>query len=514
MEKRYLIGIDLGTTTIKAVFLDASENRIVTTEIEEIFPVKVDNPDDIEYDPGEWWDYIKKILKRGFEAGVVPEQVAGIAMCGYTVMTLLVKKDGTPLTNSIHYGDMRHIEVTDEVRELVDELTASRNFNHVGMYSCLAKIYWWKTNRPEIFNAADMAVTSVTWANYKLTGEWAFSRSEAGFYGAYNVETGDWDDEIIEKLGFRRSLFPKIVDATAVVGYVTKEAAAETGLAEGIPVFGGADDATPMSLTTGVIHAGECYITTGSGGNAAFNTEVPICHETIICYPHCIPGLTSAITIMASSGLSYKWMRNTFGQAEIVIADLAGEDAYTYLNAQAGLSRPGARGVLFLPYLDGDYTPNNDTNARGVFIGMDTATTKNDMLRAALEGVAFCILDNMMLVRSLGAEANDIKISGGNTKSPLWMQIISDVTGCPLSLPEESEGAPFGCAIMAGVGSGVFGSFEEAVERVVKIKRNAYVPDPGNHALYGELFKVYKSLYPNLKDAFSQMQDIRERYSL
>jgi xylulokinase len=207
-------------------------------------------------------------------------------------------------------------------------------------------------------------------------------------------------------------------------------------------------------------------------------------------------------------------MRNTFGQAETVVAELTGEDAYTYLNAQAELSKPGARGVVFLPYLDGDYTPNNDTNARGVFIGMDTATTKNDMLRAALEGVAFCILDSMMLVRDLGAEANDIKISGGSTKSPLWMQIISDVTGCPLSLPEESEGAPLGCAIMAGVGSGVFGSFEEAVERVIKIKRNAYVPNAQNHALYTELFKVYKGLYPSLKDAFSQMQDIRERYSL
>ena len=143
MEKRYLIGLDLGTTTIKAVFLDALEDQIVTTETEEIFPVATDNPDYVEYAPGDWWEYIKRVLKRGFDAGVAPGQVAGVCICGYTVMALLVKENGEPLTNSIHYGDMRHIGLTEEIRGLIDNIAAERNFNHVGMYSCLVKLYWW-----------------------------------------------------------------------------------------------------------------------------------------------------------------------------------------------------------------------------------------------------------------------------------------------------------------------------------------------------------------------------------
>ena len=514
MDKRYLIGIDLGTTTIKAVFLDAKEDRIVTTQTEEIFPVKTDNPDDIEFAPNDWWEYVKRILKRGFEAGVDPQKVAGVSLGGFTVMALLAQSDGTPVINCVHYNDMRHIGLTEEVSSLIGGLAVERNYNHVGMYSCLVKLYWWKKNHPDLFERADVISSEVTWTNHKLTGEWAFNRTEAGFYGAYDANTREWDDEIIKKLGFERSLFPRLVDATEVVGHVTGQAAEETGLAEGTPVFGGADDASPVAITTGVIKPGQGYVSAGSGGNIAANTERPICHETIICFPHCIPGLTSAITVMSTTGLSYKWMRNTFGQAESAVAELTGEDAYAYLNAQAALSKPGARGVIFLPYLDGDYTPNNDANARGVFIGMDTSTTKNDMLRATLEGVAFCILDNIMLIRDLGGVINEVVITGGVAKSPFWLQIIADVTGCPVSLPEETEGAPFGNAIVAGVGAGLFKSFEEAIERVVKIKRNAFVPDAKTHALYADFYQVYKGLYDSLKGAFARMQEIREKYRL
>ena len=514
MEKRYLIGIDLGTTTVKAVFLDARENRIVTTQTEEIFPVKTEDPDAIEYDPKQWWEYIQRILKRGFEAGVDPNQVAGVCVCGFTVMALLAKSDGTPVTNVIHYNDMRHIGLVDEIGGMIGDIAPEKNCNHIGMYGCIPKLYWWKKNRPEIFGSADVISSEVTWANFKFTGRWAFSRTQAGFYNVYNVKTREWDDEMIEKVRFARTLFPKLVDAVEIVGYVTGQASAETGLAEGTPVFGGADDASPVAITSGVISAGQGYVSAGSGGNVVTNATKPVCHDTIICFPHCIPGLTIVQTVMTTTGLSYKWLRNTFGQAETALSELTGEDAYTYLNAQAAVSKPGARGVIFLPYLDGDFTPNNDADARGVFIGMDTATTKNDMIRAVLEGVAFCILDNIMLIRELGGEIDDVVITGGVAKSSLWLQIIADVTGCPVSLPDETEGAPFGNAIIAGVGSGVYSSFEDAIKRTVEVERHAFLPDASNHALYSDMYSVYKELYPNLKSTFEQMQSVREKYKL
>ncbi len=509
MAKRYLIGVDLGTTTVKAVFLDAQENKVVTTQTEEIFPVKGDNPEYIEYDPNDWWQYTKRILQAGFRAGVNPEEVAGICFGGWTVMSLLVKTDGTPVTNAVHYNDMRHMEVAEEVEALIGSDAVLCNGNYIGMYSGSVKQYWWKKMRPEVFQQGDLVSTEVSWMNFKLTGQWAWNRTEAGFYSQYNTQTREWDEGIIQKLGFPKEMFPRLVDAWEVVGCVTKEAAKEIGLCEGTPVFGGVDDASPVAIATGVIAQGQGYVSAGSAANIAANVTSPISHRTTITYPHCVPGLTMAITVMSSTGLSYKWMRNTFADYEVVLAKESGKDPYDYMNEQAAKVAPGCNGVIFLPYLDGDYTPNNDINARGAFIGMDTYTSKGDMYRATMEGVAYSMLDNIMLIRELGGDIQEIVLTGGIAKGSLWLQIISDVTNCPISLPDETEGAALGSAIVAGVGAKLYPSFQDAIDKVIKIKHRAFVPNPNHHQIYSKYFKVYKDLYAQIKGIFAQMADIR-----
>lgn len=513
MPKKYVIGVDLGTTTIKAVFLDTRSNRIVSTQTEEIVPAKTENAEAIEYDPKDWLAYTKRILARGFEAGIDPREVAGICFGGWTVMSFLVKEDGTPVTDAVHYNDMRHLELLNEADKRYGKLAVERNGNYIGMYSASVKQYWWKIKRPEVFETADYVATEVSYMNYMLTGRWAFSRVEAGFYSQYNAYTREWDEEIIAAMGFDRSMFPRLVDAWEVVGEVTQEGAALSGLAPGTLVFGGVDDASPVALATGAFQKGQGFVSTGSAANIAANTQGPVSHPTAITYPHCVPGLTMTITVMSSTGLSYKWMRNTFGQLEAQMAQMMGTDAYDYLNRQAKKAKPGANGVLFLPYLDGDYTPNNDPDARGVFLGMGTDTTKGDMLRASLEGVAFSMRDNMALIREMGGEIDKIVLTGGIARSPLWLQIIADITGCPVSLPEETEGAPFGSAIIAAVGAGLYRDFEQGVERAVRIRRDAFMPDEKNRMLYEELYQVYKSLYPGLKGAFARITDIKEKYN-
>jgi len=205
-------------------------------------------------------------------------------------------------------------------------------------------------------------------------------------------------------------------------------------------------------------------------------------------------------------------MRDCFCQAEAVVASITGGDPYDYMNQAAENSRPGANGVVFLPYLEGDYTPINDANARGCFVGMDSATSKADMLRAVLEGVAFCILDNINLIREVGGELNEIILTGGISKSDVWMQIISDVTGCSLSLTEESEGTAFGGALIAGFGTGAFLSAEEAVNKMVSVKKNMFAPSAENAVLYKDLFQIYQALYPALKDIYTKLSAYRGKY--
>ncbi|OGN76447.1 MAG: hypothetical protein A2X25_09530 [Chloroflexi bacterium GWB2_49_20] len=511
MPKKILVGIDLGTTTLKAVFLDASLSKIVTTQVEEIFPAQAENPEYIEYDPMDWWNGTINLLKRGFENGVNLDEIAGICFSGWTVMSLLVDADGMPVTRAVHYNDMRHLSTIQELEELIGKECVRKNGNYMGIYNGFGKQYWWKKKQPEVFAKAHHVMTEASWMVYMFTGVWSWNRSEAGFYAPYNAKTREWDDELLQKAGFPTSLYPKLYDSWEIVGRVTEKAASLTGLPVGIPVVAGADDASPVALTTGVINTGQCFISVGSAGNIAANTNGPISHPTILTYPHCIPELTMAITVMSSTGLSNKWMRDNLCQAESAVASITGEDSYSYMNKAASTVKPGAGGVIFLPYLDGDYTPNNDPNARGCFVGMGTSTTKADLLRATLEGVAFSILDNINLIRELGGNLDEIVLAGGIAKSKIWLQIIADVTGCMVSLPEETEGTAFGGALIAGFGTGIFESIEAAVKQTVKISRGVCLPDPKNHELYKELFGIYKGLYPALKQTYTRLGKLREK---
>ena len=512
MKKDILIGVDLGTTTLKAVFVDATAAEVVTTQIEEIFPTETENSEWIEYNPKDWFEGTIRLLKRGFEDGVNPERVAGICFTGWTSKALFADERGAPIINAVHYNDMRHMSDLDEIEVLVGKQCVQKNRNYIGMYNGLAKHFWWKKHRPEVFSKVYSIHTEASWMVRQLTGIDSMNRPEAAFYGYYNAHTRQWDDEIIETLGFPRSIFPKLYDAWEIVGGVTEEASKLTGLPVGTPVVAGADDASPVALTTGVTSIGQAYVSSGSGANLAANTAEPVSHPTIITFPHCIPGLTMAITVMSSTGLSNKWMRNTFCQAESIVAELTGGDPYDFMNTAAENVKPGSNGVVFLPYLDGDFTPNNDSNARGCFVGMDSFTTRADMLRAVLEGVSFSILDNIMMIREVGGKLDEIVLTGGLSKSDIWMQIIADTSGCTISLPEESEGAAFGGALIAGYGTGVFSSPQQAVEKMVNLKHDAFKPNVENVKLYEDLFKIYRGLYPALKNTYSELASFRKEY--
>lgn len=512
MAKNILIGVDIGSTTVKAVFINSDTNKIVTTQTEEIVFVKAEDPEWIEQDANDWWEYTKKLLNRGLEAGKInPKDVAGICFGGWTVMAFMVDEAGNPLNHAVHYGDMRHMDEVEELNEKIGKICVEKNGNYMGMYNGTAKQLWWKNKRPEIYKKAKYFSTEVTWINWKLTGVWGWSRTEAGFYSQYNTHTRQWDKEILEKAGFPESMFPPLYDAWEKVGEVTAEAAKETGLAAGTSVFAGTDDASPVAITTGSIKDGQCYLSIGSGGNMVANTAAVISHPTCILYPHCIPGLNMIVTVLSSMGVSYKWMRNNFAQAEIAVSQLTGDDPYVYMDKAASLSKPGSGGIIFLPYMEGDYTPNNDVNARAAFIGIGSYNTKNDMLRSVMEGTAMSVWSNIKLIEGFGGKLNEINITGGPTKSKVWLQIISDVTGCTISLPEELEGAPFGNAIVAGVGCGVYKSYEEAVEKTVSIRRNVFVPNKENHKLYQEIYPIYEGLYSKLSETYAKIAEIKAR---
>ena len=512
MKKRYVIGVDVGSSTVKAVFVDTESGKVAATETKEIFPLKSDNSQVIEYDPEDWKAHVKEVLKRGFAHGIAPEETAGICFDDFTVMAFPVEADGTPLANPVHYNDMRHLAVLEEVEQKVGPLCVERNANYMGMYNGLVKQYWWKTYQPEIYRRTAYMVTAVSWINFLLTGNWRMSRSIAGFYGQYNAYTREWDRDILGALDLDPEKFPPLADAGEMIGTVTGEAAEEWGLPEGMAVFAGMDDASPVALTCGTISEGDCYISAGSAANVAIISEKVLSHPTAISYPHCVPEMNTIVAVLTCTGLSYKWVRNELGAEEMSLAKRTKEDPFDILNKEAEASPCGSNGVVFLPFLDGDFTPNNDPEARGAYIGLSTGTTKNDMIRAVLEGVGFSIQSGLEMIRGLGGDPKSLAIAGGIAKSPLWLQIIADITGIPVSLPEETEGAAMGCALVAGVGCGLFDSFRDAIDRTVKIERGRYLPDPSVHAQYETLYGIYRELYGRLKESYASLADYRHTY--
>ena len=512
MKRRYVIGIDVGTTTIKAVFVDAVQNRIATVQTKEIYPTKAACKDYIEYDPNDWIACVKEVLHAGFATGIDPDEVAGINIVDFTVMAFLVDEHGKPLTNAVHYNDMRHLGLLAEVEAKVGDLCVRHGANHVGMYMGVVKQYWWKKEHPDLYDQAAYFMTGTSWIAYLLTGVWTFNRSTAGFYGNYNAHTREWDQEINGKLGLDADKFPPLIDAWEVVGTVTAEAAEAWGLSEGIRVFGGMDDASPVALTCGTLSNGDCYISAGSAANVVFISDRVMEHSTAMSYPHCIPDLNIMAAVLTCTGLSLKWVRNHLGALETGMEKLTGEDAYDILCREAATSPPGANGLIFLPYLDGDYTPNNDPHARGGFVGLSTTTTKADMVRAVLEGVGYSFMSSLKMIRELGGNPHSLAIAGGVAKSSLWLQIIADITGMPISLPNETQGAPLGCALVAAVGCGFYQSFQDAVDRTIDIEKNAYLPNPETHQRYEHLFAIYDRLYGMLKPAFDGLAAFRAAY--
>jgi xylulokinase len=227
-------------------------------------------------------------------------------------------------------------------------------------------------------------------------------------------------------------------------------------------------------------------------------------HEpALIRMPHALPGIHLALGAMVASGASLRWFRDQFAALEKQTADERGLDAFDLLTGPAAAIPAGASGVIFLPYMMGERAPIWHTQARGVFFGLSLATPKAALVRAILEGAAFALRHNVEVAARAGIVLRELRSVGGGTRSVLWNQIKADVLGIPVLLPEASVGAPFGDALLVGLGLNLFPDFQAAVREVVRI-RQRYEPDPARHAVYDQIYPIFRSIYEHLRDDFNQ----------
>ena len=507
----YLLGIDVGTGGCKALLVDRQGN--VIGHAASGYPLSAPKPLWAEQDPGHWWrgavTSIGAVLER---AGVDRAAVTGVGLTGQMHGLVLLDSGGEVLRPAILWNDQRCAAECEAMHQRLGRQTVIEKTGKPALPSFTApKILWVRTHEPEVFRAAAKMLLPKDFVRHRLTGALRSDVADASGTSLFDLRERRWSDEIIEALEIPRSLLPEVTDSPVAGAAVNARGARESGLLEGTPVIAGAGDQAAEAVGCGIVDDGSVSVTIGTSGVVFAATESLQLDSQgrLHAYCHALPGVWHVMGVMLSAGGSLRWYRDTLGQAEIAEARASGADPYDLLIEAAADAPPGCEGLVFLPYLSGERTPHADPHARGAFVGLTLRHGKPHLTRAVLEGVTFGLRDSLELVRGLGVPIASVRVSGGGARSALWRQMMADVFGVEVVTVNTAHGAAFGAALLAGVGTGVWPSVQEAARAVVH-ETGCTRPGP-DREVYGDYYARYRALYPALAPEFDAMASIGQR---
>lgn len=502
---RYVIGVDVGTTGAKALLVD-EQGRVVARAFD-AYPLRTPQPGWAEQDPEEWYratvNGIRKLLA---DSAIRAEHVAAVSFSGQMHGSVFLDPSGQVIRPPLLWCDVRTAEEVRAINEAVgrDRMIAIAGSPAMEGFTA-PKVLWLRRNEPANFERLASVLLPKDYVRYRLTGELATEASDAAGTGMFDIERGEWSQEVLGVLGLRPEQLPPVLRSVDVAGRLTPQAAEQTGLATGTPVVAGGADNACGAVGAGVVRPGRAHVSIGSSGVVVTFVPKPRRDGSgrVHTFCHSVPGAWYVMGVMLAAGLSLRWVRDELGQVERAAESLSGVDAYELLTRQAADSPPGARGLWFLPYLNGERTPHADPHARGVWFGLSAAHRRADLIRSVLEGVAFGLRDSLEVFREMGIEVAELRAIGGGGKSPLWRQILADVLGVPIARLNIDEGPAYGAALLAGTGTGVWGDVAEAADAAVRTVELAE-PDPARTPGYEARYRIFRSLYAALRPAFRE----------
>ncbi len=509
--ENYLIGLDYGTGGAKATIID-THGKELAYAFEE-YPILTPHPGWSEHDPLNYWQaacrMIRKILK---DSGVSPENVKGIAVSSALPSLVMVDRNANPVHNAYNLMDKRAVK---QVQWLKDNIGEKKIFeiskNRLDDHPVITNLMWEKENRPEDYGRIYKALSIDGYINLKLTGKYTAHYSGAAFYGvAFDLLKKDFNQDILDKIGIDRDLFPELYRCEDVIGYVTKKAARETGLAENTPVAAGQVDCNAGWIGAGMIEEGQIQMNLGTCGNFGILTTDTHFPDTMINFNYTSGSGDTYIIVPTTTtgGQLIRYMRDNFYMREKAEEETTGTDTYDLINREAEKVPPGSEGLIVLPFLMGERTPIWDVYARGVVFGLSLHHTRGHVVRAMMESVAYALYDSFRILKESGKKIEPpIILNEGGARSRLWREIITDVFNVPTAMVKRRTGAPFGDAILAGVATGIFRDFSVAAEWAEYVEHME--PNPENHKNYMEYFNLYKKIYMHLKDDFLELAGLR-----
>ncbi len=493
----YLLGIDTSTTSSKALIIDEKGEVIAVG----VAPHTLQTPHPLwsEQDPLEWWTAVTAAIRSAIEkAGIQPERIGAVGLTGQMHGLVLLDEAGNILRPAILWNDQRTQAQCDEIHQLVGRERFIQITGNVALTGFTApKILWVRENETEVYRKARHILLPKDYIRYKLTDAYAMDKADSAGTVLFDLKSRNWSAEVLSRLGIDPAWMPPTYEGPEITGYITAAAAALTGLKAGTPVMAGGGDQAAQAVGVGAVEPGIVGLTVGTSGVIFATTPSALIEPEgrLHAFCHAVPGMWHFMGVMLSAAGSLQWYRDS----------LAPGMAFDDLLKEAEAVPAGSEGLQFLPYLSGERTPHPDPLARGAFIGLTLRHGRAHLTRAVLEGVAYGLKDSFTLIRNAGLEGiNRVYASGGGTKGALWRQILASVMDAELVTVNTTEGAAYGAALLAGVGSGVWADVSAACKQCVKITGSTQ-PDPEQVEKYVQEYAVYRDLYPLLKSTFPRL---------
>jgi xylulokinase len=495
--QQYFIGIDVSTTASKALAVDQQGNVVASHSS----PHNLSTPRPLwsEQDAAEWWTASVASIRAVLEK-IPADQVAAIGLTGQMHGLTLLDEQNQPLRPAILWNDQRSARQCAEMTEMVG---ADRLHDLIGTVLLpgftAPKIKWVRDNEPEVYAKIRHILLPKDYVRFKLSGSYATDVADGSGMSLMDIRARAWSDELLRIFDIPKAWLPDLCESPDITGRVNREAAAATGLKEGTPIVGGAGDQPAGAIGSGIITQGQASLTVGTSGVAfaASSSYQPDPQGRLHHFCHAVPGSWFYMGVMLSAAGSMRWLHDT----------VAPSSSYDDLSKAAGEVPAGSRGLLFMPYLTGERNPHPDPLARGAFVGLTLRHGTPELVRAVMEGVAFGMRDNLALLAAQGVKPESAVVSGGAANSPIWTQIIADVTGLPLYTVNSTEGAAYGAALLGAVGVGAWPDLETACRTAIREVDRVL---PRNTEPYNRLYPVYQALYPALKDSFHALAQFEE----
>lgn len=486
----YYIGIDLGTSAVKLLLMDADGKikKIVSKEYDLEFP----NPGWSQQKPEDWFVQSMAGLQE-LLSECDKSKVAGIGFGGQMHGLVVLDNQDNVIRPAILWNDGRTQAQTEYLNNVIGKDKLSEYTANIAFAGFTApKILWMQENEPELWAKVDKIMLPKDYLAYKLSGSFCTDYSDASGMLLLDVKNRCWSKEMLEICNVKESQLPKLYESFEVVGTLKEDIASQLGLSTDVKVVAGAGDNAAAAVGTGTVGNGMCNLSIGTSGTIFITSDKFTVdeHNALHSFDHADGGY-HLMGCMLSAASCNKWWMDEILQTK----DYAGE--------QVGITEDklGENHVFYLPYLMGERSPHNNPDARAMFIGMSLDTTREDMTQAVLEGVAFGLRDSLEVARAQGIVIERSKICGGGAKSPLWKKMIAAIMNLKLDIIESEEGPGYGGAILAAVGCGEYASVAEACNKLVKIV-DTVEPDPTLVEKYEAKYQQFKRFYPAVKDLF------------